>query len=105
MDKLTRGSGRLQGQSWEERSVDINKCRAASLASLALGIDCFAKDSYEDVMKNAQVKTWAVRSSKACALLAFDQHCSIATLSFRGTRDPIDLLTDLSVMSTKFEPR
>jgi len=104
VDKLTLGSGRLKGQSWEERSVDINKCRAASLAALALGVDCFAKDSYEDVM-NTQVKTWTIRSSKACALLAFDQHGSIATLAFRGTRDPIDLLTDLTVISTKFEPR
>ena len=47
----------------------------------------------------------SVRSDKACAIMTFSADKNVAVIAFRGTRDPIDVITDLTVFSTPFSPR
>lgn len=104
---MTKGDVLFEGTTWGDKSKDINNCRAASLASIALGVDCYTRSASEGRREShgARVRVWTVRSAKACAMLSLDSRTATAILSFRGTRDPLDVITDLSVLSSRFEPR
>merc|ERR1711871_359868 len=77
---------------------------------MGLGRNCFEAndgkiDISDDDTANTDVRVFSIRSSTACALLSIDELQNIATLAFRGTRDPIDVVTDMTVRSIEFEPR
>ena len=44
----------------------------------------------------------SIVSDKACALFIYEKTKKLAILVFRGTKDPIDVLTDLSFVSSPF---
>ena len=44
---MTKGDVLFEGTTWGDKSKDINNCRAASLASIALGVDCYTRSASE----------------------------------------------------------
>ena len=99
VDRITEGM-RLFDKSWEDASHEIDNCRAGAWAALALGYSC-----YESSFDPAMVKVYSIRSHKACCILAYDVAKKTASLAFRGTRDPIDVVTDLTVLSSEFKAK
>jgi hypothetical protein len=100
VNKVTEGRTIFGGKSWNAASEELDRSRAASMAALAVGFNCFAADA----SASSGVKITSLRSSKACALLVVNNQTNTAYLSFRGTKDPIDVITDLNVLSGEFKP-
>ena len=95
VNKVTEEGAIFGGKSWNAISDQLDKSRAASMAAFAVGNDCFKANS-------VGVKIMSVRSSTACALVVYNNETNTAFLSFRGTKDPIDVITDLNVLSAEF---
>jgi hypothetical protein len=77
-----------------------NKRRAAVLAVHSLGTNCKSKP-----------KILSIRSDKACAMyletnaIDYDERESqVIIVSFRGTKDIVDVITDLSILQEPFKP-
>ena len=123
VDKITGELWNIEDESWGDTSLDLDKCRAASMAAMGLGKDCFkgndGMNDYNDnaisattttaaaaaIPENTDIRVISIRSSTACAILSIDYSQNLASLAFRGTRDPIDVITDLRISSADFEPR
>ena len=95
VNKVTGEGAIFGGKSWNTVSDELDKSRAASMAAFSVGYDCFKTPT-------AGVKIKSVRSSTACALVVYNNESNTAFLSFRGTKDPIDVITDLNVLSAEF---
>jgi len=70
--------------------------RAQALVHTALGSAAYPRDSLS-------IRT--VHSDKACAIVLHDRKRNVVVVAFRGTKDPIDLLTDITFFSSPFAPR
>lgn len=40
-----------------------------------------------------------IQSDKACAIITYDKRLKLITIAFRGTKDPIDVITDISFIA------
>ena len=69
--------------------------RAEALAGNALGTSSFSE---------GLIDMRSIVSDKACALFIYEKSKKLAVLVFRGTKDPIDVITDLSFVSSPFTP-
>ena len=74
--------------------IDIQ--RAQTLVYTALGSSGYPRDA---------LSLRTVHSDKACAILLHDRVRNTVIVAFRGTKDPIDILTDIVFFSAPFAPR
>ena len=65
---------------------------------------CFAHNNVTTTA-TGDIRVYSIRSTTACAILSIDNSQKLASLAFRGTRDPTDVITDLMISSSDFEPR
>ena len=79
-----------------EKNEEINKHRAFILANTAMGIAGLSPDN---------IQTKIISSDKACCLITYEKRRGIVTISFRGTADPIDVVTDISFLTSRFRSR
>lgn len=79
---------------WEMEKEEGKK-KAFALATAAMGSDGYSKD----------LRIESSASDRACCILTYSPHTRVASLAFRGTKDPIDVLTDLSFLSSRFSHR
>ena len=76
-----------------ERNEEMNKHRAFILANTAMGIAGLSPDN---------IQTKIIASDKACCLITYEKRRSTVTVSFRGTADPIDVVTDISFFTSRY---
>ena len=53
---------------------------------------------------SAGVRVCTMSSSKACAIFTYDGDNDLASVSFRGTKDPVDVITDITFLSSELTP-
>ena len=74
--------------------------RASKLSSMALGLSPSAGAG-----TTSSFSMQVVQSLKACALVGHDKNKGVAVVAFRGTKDPVDIITDITFLSSAFEPQ
>lgn len=93
-------------------AVEIESTKSATddeaLANEANRVDRMARLSignppFSETQPDA-VKVHAIQSGWGCASVTFDPAKLLAVVAFRGTKDPVDLITDISFLSAPFEP-
>lgn len=70
--------------------------RSVAMARHALGCPTYTNDEI------LLVRT--IQSDKACAIITYDKRFKLVTLAFRGTKDSIDIITDITFLPRPFVP-
>jgi len=76
--------------------IERERRRIQLLLSSSLGHEASSSDA---------VTVHHLQSDTACGLLIYDASRGIAVVGFRGTKDPIDALTDVQSVQTAFSPK
>jgi hypothetical protein len=73
----------------DQRKIESDMTRSVLLSRNALG-----SASYTNQQDLLIVHT--IQADKACAILSYDKRSHLITIAFRGTKDPLDIITDIT---------
>mmetsp|Transcript_21302 Transcript_21302/g.60759 ORF Transcript_21302/g.60759 Transcript_21302/m.60759 type:complete len:761 (+) Transcript_21302:65-2347(+) len=85
--------------SQQQQEEEAEALRGRAVADLLM------KKAIEVEKGKGDVAVHTVVSDKACAVIGVSPSLNLTVVSFRGTKDPVDVLTDIQFISAPFKPR
>jgi hypothetical protein len=90
-----------QAAEEQRQALVVEQARVERLVRLSVG----ASSSTDAPLRTDGITVQTIQSTKACAAVTYDPAQRLCLVAFRGTKDPIDVLTDISFLSAPFEPQ